>query len=442
MGERGERLLSPELQAERIRAYARARGLAVQMLPCELDVSGGEVERPILGQALERIEAGEAAGIIVAQLDRLSRAGIVATHHLIQRIEAAGGKLIAVAESFDDSTPEGRMGRNVMLALGEMQLERYRSGFAAAKRSAVERGIWPVSKVPRGYRRGPERRLVPGPDRELVRRAFEARAGGASWSQVAALLGSGPSGAAKTIRNRVYLGEVNLGGLRNPSAHEPIIDRDLWEAAQVPHPAPRRRGHPTALLAGIARCAACGCLMGADRSKRGWVGYRCYAIKRVRCPAPALISARLLDPFVEAVILDHARDLAYTLEPPADLASAQAGLEAAEAELSAYQRAQKVSQLGEDVFAAGMRSRHEAVEAARRRLAEARAVVSLPESGLAVEVWPTLSVGERNQVLCRTLSRVEVRRGRGDVLGRARIIDMHGAAVAVPQHLRERFREV
>ena len=38
------------------------KGWRVEMLPPELDVSGGKVKRPILEGAIERIEAGDVAG--------------------------------------------------------------------------------------------------------------------------------------------------------------------------------------------------------------------------------------------------------------------------------------------------------------------------------------------------------------------------------------------
>ena len=77
IGDRDETLISPDLQAERIRQYARGRGVAVEMLPPELDQSGGKTSRPILDDAIRGVEQGRYAGIVVSQLDRLSRAGII-----------------------------------------------------------------------------------------------------------------------------------------------------------------------------------------------------------------------------------------------------------------------------------------------------------------------------------------------------------------------------
>src|SRR5262249_37889339 len=123
-----------------------------KMLEPELDVSGGKVERPILDAAIKQVERGEAKGIIVAQLDRLSRLSLADVHKVIERIEAANGRVIAVAENFDASTPEGEWTRDVFLGMGRMQLRRYSAQFAAAKAKAVKEGIWPTRMPPRGYK--------------------------------------------------------------------------------------------------------------------------------------------------------------------------------------------------------------------------------------------------------------------------------------------------
>ena len=360
------------------------------MLDPELDVSGGQVDRPILSAAIEAIERGEAAGIIVAQLDRLSRMNIVDALQTIRRVEAADAQVIAVAENFDAGTPEGRMGRNVFLAMGEMQLDRYKAQFRNAKEQAVRRGIWPISKTPLGYEKGRDRRLRPSTDAPRVLRAFELRAAGTSWPQLARDLSMGLTSVRKVTLNRVYLGEINYGEWHNPAAHEAIIPRDLFEAAQIYHPPPPRSRRPQALLAGLVRCSACGYRMSVD-SHAGL--YKCRPHKATgRCPAPALVSQRR----IERIVSDSVR--AYVEAAPLDYQAVERGdaitladvaLEAAEAELSLYQQATKLSEVGAEHFSAGMRQRVEAVEVARRQLARARLAAPAMPGGSLADLSPT-----------------------------------------------------
>lgn len=432
VGDRAERLISPELQGDRIEAYAQARGLDVELLDPELDVSGGKLERPILERAIDGIRDGRYAGIIVAQLDRLSRMDITDALATIRRIEDAGGRTIAVAENFDESTPEGRMARNMFLAVGDMQLGRYSAQIQAAKRRAVDAGIWPTPRAPLGYtvkarKRGGDGKLrIDPPAAKKVRRAFELRALGRPWSVVAGELGVSNSGASKVIANRVYLGEINLGPLRNPAAHDAVISRDLWESAQLHHPrAARNPDRQVMLLGGIVRCAGCRCLMSADR-RENEIMYRCFRRSAAgTCETPAIVGHRRLEDLVEQTVLAHLEGIEATGTGRGvqELERIERELQAAEAELAAYQEVTSISEHGADVFMAGLNSRVARVEDLRAELAHARSVHGGGrELRSLLDEWPSLDVEQRRHVLNGAIDVVWVRKGRHDLSSRVRVI--------------------
>lgn len=385
-----EHLISPELQADRIGAHAEVRGLSVRMLPAELDVSGGARSRPILDSAIAAVERGEAAGVIVSDLDRLSRMEMLDALETIARIESVGGEVIAVAQNFDPTTPEGRLVRNNFLALNAMYREQKAIQIAAAKERAVRLGIWPAPVVPLGYVKGSDRRLRPGPDAPRIRAAFRARSQGNSWRQVAAMLGVGLSGARRIVTNRVYLGEIRVGEWHNPAAHRPLVDRGLWQAAQITHPAPRRRGGSEWLLGGLVRCAGCQRTMTASEGAYRCLGragcdlrarVRCEALDERACELVVALTARL---GVEASRSGHEREQAET------------ALQRAEAELAAYQRA--TAALGnEEALAEGLSERLEAVRRAERELAGRREGV-VPAASL-LEHWEAMGVEQRRHLL-------------------------------------------
>lgn len=435
VGDRAERLISPELQQQRITEYAGGRGIDVELLEPELDVSGGDVERPILDQVLDGIEDGRYSGIIVAQLDRLSRMDILDAVQTVRKIEAAGGTVISVAENFDATTPEGQMGRNVMLAVADMQLGRYKLQFSQAKRRAVENGIWPNSTVAIGYtvtprKAGGDGRLkVDPPAAAKVRKAFEQRAAENTWNVVARTLGMGASGAMRVISNRVYLGEIRHGDLVNPTAHEPIVDLDLFERANRalgPRPPRSRLGPRASLLTGLVRCGGCSHAMSPTTDKDGvWI-YRCMSRVKAsgKCASPALVAQHLVDEHVQAVVLPHLRAIGYDAQARGRaLQEAEEKYAAAVLEREAYQQAVSVSELGVDKFLAGMRSRDEAVAAGdrERRAARAAAMPSI-DAGELLDLWDDLTVEERGHVLRGTLSVVWVRKGRRNIAARTRII--------------------
>jgi DNA invertase Pin-like site-specific DNA recombinase len=384
-----EHLISPELQQARIQAFADIRGWSVEMLPPELDVSGGKVSRPVLDSAIARIESGEAEGVIVSQIDRLSRMQMASALGVIERIESAGGQVVAVAENVDPTTPEGRMARNMFLSLAAMQRERNAESIAQAKERAVRLGIWPTNTVPFGYVKGPDRRLVPGDTEPLVE-MFRIRASGGSWRQVAAVTGMGPTSAAKIVRNRVYLGELKVGEWHNPTAHPPIVDRALWEAAQIEHPAPIQNKHGHWLLKSLVRCGGCQRTMSHSEMR-----YRCQ--RKTGCRMFSRVSAKGLDAFAVDVLMEWAGDAAARAVEKPKTAGLEDAVQAAEAELDAFQKATAAA--GEvEMFAEGLRQRVEAVRVARAELAATYRGADLPPVELE-GIWPDLSVDERRQIL-------------------------------------------
>lgn len=163
VGERDERLRSPEFQDAAIEAKAKAEGVATRDYPVELDVSGAKRSRVVLDEIVGAIEAGELAGIVVYNLSRLSRLKPRDRIELVERIEQAGGRIVSASESFDPSTPEGRFQRDLFFSLARLEWERAAEGFDAAKRNAIASGIAIKSRAPFGLRFNEGHGLEPDP---------------------------------------------------------------------------------------------------------------------------------------------------------------------------------------------------------------------------------------------------------------------------------------
>jgi DNA invertase Pin-like site-specific DNA recombinase len=68
-GREGDCFISTELQEEKCRALAQARGLDVGQVFIDLDRSGGKMDRPEFKKVLARIEGQVSGGVIVARID-------------------------------------------------------------------------------------------------------------------------------------------------------------------------------------------------------------------------------------------------------------------------------------------------------------------------------------------------------------------------------------
>jgi site-specific DNA recombinase len=422
-GREGESFISPTVQRERIEAQAAANGHTVVDWHEDLDQPGSRYERPGFQLAIEAVEAGEADGICVARLDRFARS-VADAARAIERLEDAGGSLVAIDLGMDTSTSGGRLMRNVLMALAEFELERVRENWASAGSHAANRGVHVCRVAPVGYRKSGKDGKGPlelDPDvAPVVRELFQRRGAGESWPSLCRFLDERlprethwtKSTVYGLIGRRTYLGEARGGGVVNPDAHPPLVTRGEFEAAQQAK-ADGRHDRGGALLSGLLECGGCGhTLTPMSNGARGYSYYKCR--KRYSdglCEAPAAISTRRADGYIEREFL-----AAVESEPvaaagkPADgtIEQALASLEAAERELSEYRDATLISVIGAEAYTAGLQTRQDAVDAGRRNLGEANAVSPLAGIRDLRSVWPDLDVRERRQLLASVLDRAVI----------------------------------
>jgi len=429
-GRSGDSFISPQVQRDAITRWASAHGVAIDAWHEDLDQSGGKMRRPAFDELLARIESRETDGVVVAKLDRFGRS-LVGSLEALKRIDDAGAKFVSASESFDTSTPVGKLVMRMMLSLAEFELDRVRENWKVAQQRAVQRGIHIASKVPTGYVRGADGRLELHPEfADAVAEVFHMRAAGASWRELSAFLNArgvvGPydsphwrtRAVTHLITNPVYLGEARSGSFVNRGAHPAIVDRATWEAAQAARgDSTPRDGNGGALLSGLIRCAGCRYLMKADsmRLRDGTKArvYRCRGEHAMgTCESRAAALASVIEPFVVDRFFAFHGDLVGELTTDDDFIAAGQALVAAEAELDDYLANDAlVSVVGIDRFNAGARTRQEAVERAARELAALR-----PATATSVDInvaWRDADTSQRRKLLASAFDAVILRSGKG-----------------------------
>jgi DNA invertase Pin-like site-specific DNA recombinase len=284
-----EQTISIEDQRRAIHSWAAGHPdvtLAPEVV--EQNVSGKKAWRSReLGEAITRIERGEAGGLIVAWQDRLSREDNLATAEVWQALDNAGARFVAAGEGLDTATGDHELLYTIKAAVARENWKRIRTYNNNGRRSMVERGVHGGNAAPLGYDgtkdgklRGP---LTPNTDAPRIPAAFEAMDNGGSWRDIIAILGvKSQSAATSILRNRVYLGEARSGEFVKPDTHPPLVDEALFNRVQrrLDDRARARRDHPTEtvpvprkpnVLAGVMRCAHCAHSM----SPTGSGSYRC-----------------------------------------------------------------------------------------------------------------------------------------------------------------------
>lgn len=182
--------ISLAAQRDKLEAYAKLYDLELVAVLEDAGQSAKTLNRPGLQAALAMLRRGEADGLIIAKLDRLTRS-VADWQYLIDEFfgERAGKQLLSVADSIDTRTAAGRLVLNVLLSVAQWE----REAIAERTRDALQH------KIRRGERCGEVRfgfdlgadgiTLVPNADeQEAIAIIRELREAGQTLRQIATKL--------------------------------------------------------------------------------------------------------------------------------------------------------------------------------------------------------------------------------------------------------------
>jgi site-specific DNA recombinase len=321
-GREGDNFHSPEVQREKIQAWANYREATIVDWYSDLDVSGtGKVTRPQFDRMMADAKQGKFDVVVVYRLTRFARNTKDAAV-AVDILEKADVALVSVTEDIDTGTIAGKLLRNILFALAEFESERLgeEGRNVHARRRAA--GKANVTRPMLGYDvAGGGIVAVNRSEADAVRQAFRLRAAGAGLRTIAdelAAAGFAPKNAngsgrgfsdsslRRMLTNPHYAGLLNADGDLIEASHPPIVTRETWDIVQARRKVGRTHDRK-ALLAGLIRCSGCGEKMWRGHgSKAGQYAYRCSAKWRgVKCPHPTMIRADYVDPHIEELFLSR-----------------------------------------------------------------------------------------------------------------------------------------
>jgi DNA invertase Pin-like site-specific DNA recombinase len=305
-----ERTISIEEQRRDVRRWTEAAGVELAVEVVEQNVSGSKPWRErALGEAIAVCEAGEAAGIVVAWQDRLSRENGRATADVWEALDAAGARLVCVGDGLDTATGDHEMLFTIKAAIARDQWKRYRANFEGSRRNAIERGVFPgLAPIGYRYRKGSNRPLeVDKREARKVQEAFELRASGTPFSKIARRFGWGNSATRHVLGNEAYLG---LSVTANSGARTPTSRSSAGNSSTPSRlPAPSSQSH-RATPPGIASWSVWRVARGVGRrcgpsgakpvTGRTFPHTSAPTVAGSPCPDRAWVRALELDEFVES----------------------------------------------------------------------------------------------------------------------------------------------
>ena len=259
--------------------------------------------RPVFSEMLERIERGEATGIIAWHPDRLARNAVDAGR-IIDLLDTGRLTDLKFHSYTFENTPEGKWMLQIVLSQSKYFVDKLSKDVGRGMRSKLEKGHFPHRAGPGYLNDRNDRTIAVDPERfPMLRRAIETLLTGAySVPQVHSILnndwgyrtrrtrktGGGPLPLSKFysfLTNRFITGQMVVKGEVWEGKHQPMVTVQEFEQLQrIIKGASIQPQRYEFDFTGIIRCGVCGCQITADQrvkhypstgNTRRYVYYHC-----------------------------------------------------------------------------------------------------------------------------------------------------------------------
>lgn len=186
---------SLDVQRAKLEAYAFAHDVDLVGIEVDRGESAKTLDRPGLQAALDQLDRGEADGLLVAKLDRLTRSVRDLGWLVEPKRFGEAWALLSVADSIDTRTPGGRLMLNVLISVAQWEREVIAERTSHSLQHVIREQGAKLGRAPYGWTRTNEidqhgrRILVEVPEEQAtLARAIELRGEGLTWRDVAAAL--------------------------------------------------------------------------------------------------------------------------------------------------------------------------------------------------------------------------------------------------------------
>ena len=238
--------------------------------------------RPIFAEMLERVESGEASGILAWHPDRLARNSV------------DGGKVIYLVDTgkitdlkfptfWFDATPQGKFMLSIAFSQSKYYVDNLSENIKRGHRQKLKNGIWP-QKAPLGYLNDKKTKniVVDTVKAPLVKKTFEAYAtGNYTFAQIRrkindlGLKGTGDgvlsiSNFQYLLKNPFYYGLIRYHDEFYEGKHEPLISKKLFDQVQevmTRKSKPKTKELKSYVYRGLFHCGECGCQITTETQK-------------------------------------------------------------------------------------------------------------------------------------------------------------------------------
>ncbi len=304
---------SIEDQITELRAFAKTEGLNIIEELVEKQ-SAKIPGRPIFNAMVERIERGEANGILAWHPDRLAR-NSVDGGKIIYLVDCGQLSALKFPTFWFESTPQGKFMLNIAFGQSKYYVDSLSENTKRGLRQKVRRGEYP-GLAPIGYINDVRTKSVVVDRKKSVtiRKAFELYAQNNSRcediSNFLAQQGIFSSGGKPLKRDRIsfilsnpfYVGLFRYGGEVHEGKHQPVVSKKIFDKVQEvlqQRGKPKTKGKVVKPFVGLLSCGECGRSITAEIQK-GHTYYRCTK-KNIKCEQP-YIRQEVLDQQISSLL--------------------------------------------------------------------------------------------------------------------------------------------
>jgi DNA invertase Pin-like site-specific DNA recombinase len=291
-------VLSLEAQETELLEFAEKEKLVIVDIFRESQTAK-EPGRAVFNKMLERIEKGEANGILAWHPDRLAR-NSVDGGKIIFLIDSEKIKSLKFPTFWFEATPQGKFMLNIAFGQSKYFVDNLSENTKRGLRQKLRRGEWP-GWAPLGYLNDLRTHtIVKDPERfHLVKKIFELYATGNyslkdlrdKMTSLGLFSRKGKKLSVSIIQNILanpfYYGVFRYNGELYQGKHEPTIAKKLFDKCQkvlASRARPQKRNVKEYAFRGLLTCAECGCAITSETQK-GHNYYRCTK-KRGKCSQP------------------------------------------------------------------------------------------------------------------------------------------------------------
>jgi DNA invertase Pin-like site-specific DNA recombinase len=179
--------VSLDAQRAQLTAYAGLYGLEIVEVIEDAGESAKSLRRPGLARALGMLASGQADGLLVAKLDRLTRSVRDLGELIAGPFSTAA--LLSVGEQIDTRSAAGRLVLNVLASVSQWEREAIGERTSTAMRHMQARGEYIGGHAPYGYRLTDGGALeTVAEEQATVARAREIAANGLSLAKISGAL--------------------------------------------------------------------------------------------------------------------------------------------------------------------------------------------------------------------------------------------------------------